>query len=507
MKQSNTVYLVLLLLLLIASTGSPAAVDEGQAQKDWVALSKLVDEYQRRLSSESYLKDSGEKFVEEWKAWAAQFEPLMKDFTARYGSSFEEVNKSFKDIQRPLEASQDIDQLFNTASRINVAEQGKRFADMTAGMAREAYGQWDNYNPEPAKMELKLNYAERALRYFRMAKALDPKSSYDDFITKAEAAVAQSQKQWKGVLKDLKWPGHNPEFAGPGDPEELAAAALKYLRNADHWSKPEYDDEHIPIAACVTANGWVVSKKVPLTGEPTQYSLDMFVAFKGTKDPDIAYGYHMVFYTAEEAGIEKGPPFRYANSRQYAKYKMLIDNVPQGGGSSDVGTAGFILRLILGLTLLVAGFVAAAPLIKGRVPQLAGICDKISPLRTQIGVTTLVVGIVCFLNALLFGFAPLSDIFPQLVAVLIGGVLSKDLLFRETSALNVSMIYESAPPRVANLAKQVGGQLNKATQRTKVLLENQRDRIAWLEQNQIPLGLLSLAAGLIHLLLGGILLL
>ena len=507
MKKSNTVYLALFLLLLLGSTSSLAAIDKAQAQKDWVAMDKLIDKQVRDMN-ESNLRKKGEKFVEEWNAWAAELEPLMKNFTTRYGSTYEEVNKSFEGIQRPLEASSDIGSLFNSASNINVAEQTKKFAGMAATMARKAYKEMEGTNLEdPSKMELKLKRAERALKFFKTAKALDPGTSYDEFISKAEDAVAESEKHGKGALKDLKWPGHNPQFVGPGDPEKLAAAALEYLRNADHWSKPEYDDEHIPIAACVTASDWGVNKKVPLTGEPTQYRLQMFVAFKGTKDPDLAYGYYMYFYTAEEAGIEKTPPFRYANS--YTNFKMLMDNVPKGGGaSSDVGAVGFILRLILGLTLLVAGFVAGATLIKERVPQLAAISDKISTFRTQIGVTALVVGIVCFLNALLFAFAPLSDLFPQLVAVLIGVVLSKELLLRETAPTQaVDADTESASSGVAKLTRQVEDQLNKTTQWSKGTLVSQRDRIVLLEQNLIPLGLVSLAAGLIHLLLGGIVLL
>jgi len=509
MKKTHTIYLIVFCFLLLDTPGLTAAIDKAQAQKDWVTMNELIDQYDRNLS-ESNLREAGEKFVDEWNAWAAQFEPFMKNFTTRYGSTLAEVNKSFAGIQRPLEASADIEQLFNSASPINVAEKAKKFADMAAGMAREAYGKWDGYKPEPSKMELKLNYAERALKFFKIAKALDPGTSYDDFISKAEAAVAESEKQGKGVLKDLKWPGHNPEFSGPGDPEKLAAAALEYLRNADHWSKPEYDDEHIPIAACVTATGWGVNKTVPLTGEPTQYRLQMFVAFKGTKDPDIAYGYHMYFYTAEEAGIEKAPPFRYANS--YANLKMLMDNVPKGGGgpSADTGTAGLLLRLILGLTLLVAGLVAATPMIKEKTiikekaKWLPGICDRLTPLRTQIGVTVLVVGMVCFLKTLVFDFAPLVDLFPQLVAVLLGGVLSKELLFRAKPAQVTSVIAEGSATGVAHMVELARDEAHKVSQFTVDILQAQQDRVAWLEQHQVNLGLLALAAGLIHLLLGGI---
>ena len=79
---------------------------------------------------------------------------------------------------------------------------------------------------------------------------------------------------------------------------------MEFLRKNPNWSKPEYDDEHLPVAACVTGKIWEVQKKT-LLGEPTQYSVDILVAFAGKKDPKIAYCYHMVFCTREEAGVSK----------------------------------------------------------------------------------------------------------------------------------------------------------------------------------------------------------
>src|SRR5210317_1256219 len=92
-------------------------------------------------------------------------------------------------------------------------------------------------------------------------------------------------------IKGREWPGHNPDFSGPGDPDKLAAAALEFLEKNPNWSRPEYDDVHIPYAASVSGADWAVSKKAPLTHQPTQYSLNILVAFKGEKNPDTAYVY------------------------------------------------------------------------------------------------------------------------------------------------------------------------------------------------------------------------
>ena len=199
-----------------------------------------------------------------------------------------------------------------------------------------------------------------------------------------------------------------------------------------------------------------------------------------------------------------------------------IDKVDGGGGSSaqgdgtsvHVGVTGILLRLILGLTLLFAGFIAAAPMInekaiiREKAKWLPVIGDRLTPYRMQIGVTVLIVGIVCFLKTLFINFAPLADLFPQLTAVLIGVVMSKELLLRETApAQGAGVDTESASQGSANLARQVRDQLNKATGLSKGILVSQQDRITWLEKNLISLGLLGLAVGLIHILLGGMLLL
>jgi len=501
MKIINIAGPVISLLLLLICTSSNAQVDKAQAQKDWTVLAELLDKYQRDLTSESYLTEKGEQFVQEWQDWSSRYETFMQEFAARYGSNREEVRAAFEGIQQPLEVSQDIGQLFGETEFIDVAKEGKRFADMTAGMGREAYGRWDGYKPEPMKMELKLNYAERALKYFSMARALDPAGSYDEFISKAETAVAQSRKEWEAVLPDLKWPGHNPAFAGPGDPDDLAEAALAYLKSADRWSKPEYDDDHIPVAACVTGKGYEVSKKAPVTQEPTQYSLNVFVAFKGTRDPDIAYGYNMVFYTAEKLGIEQSPPFMYANSRQYEKYKMLMANVQKGGARSGASSGSPLMRLLLGVVLLLTGLAASGSLIVTKVPQLASVCNQVTAYRAQIGIAALVIGILSFLKTFLFNFAPLADLIPQLAAVILGVVLGKELLMREKP---VQAAAGGGTVPEMDVAGQVKEQVDKASQATRDLLKSQQERIALLEKNLVMLGLAGLAAGLVHLLLGGL---
>ncbi len=489
------VMMVVLLWFALIGSGVAGAADAPQAAADWKTLSDLTNHYVSDLLSQSTFQKQGQAFIDDWKAWRGKFEPFFKQFTERYGTSYDQVTKAFEGVTQPLDVNQDIGSLYNSASNIDLVAQEKQIVQWAADLGRESYQRWSGLkDPDTSKMELKFDYADRAVRYFTLAAELDPQGDYASFIEQANAAREQSNADWQKVLKDLTWPGHNPQFAGPGDPDALAAAALDYLKQAESWSRPEYDDEHIPIAACVTAKDWEVYKTTAL-GAPTQYSLDCFVAFKGTQDPNIAYGYHMVFYTREDPGVEKAPPFRYANSQQYAKYKMLMANVPAmrgggggmagAGGSSVVGGGsliGWLLRLILAAALIVAGLLAASTVVKAKTAALNSAYDKLSPMTSTIGLILLIVGLVCFLRALLH-LAPLADLLPQILAVGLGLTLARDVILRQPVAATEGA--EAAPATVDFKSRS-------------------RQKLDQLATHQAALGLACLVLGVLHLLLGGL---
>lgn len=505
--------LVAAIALLLAFLVFPAAaVDKSQAQKDWKTLAGLTTQFQREFLSQSSLESSRATYLKNWQEWKKQFEQARKDFRTRYGQSPEEVQQAFAEVPQPLDVQQDIRQVVAVADSIDLARQEATIANWAVDYGRQVYNRWKNLTPDPTKVELKLDYAERALSYFTLARELDPKGDYKDFIAQAKDAVEESRPAWEKALKNLKWPGHNSDFEGPGDPDDLAEEALSFLKKHPDWTKPEYDDEHTPIAASVTGKRWEVYKEAPLTGVPTQYSLDFLVAFAGKEDPDIAYCYHMVFYTKEEAGVKKKTPFAYANSRQYAKYKMLMANVHKGSGGGGKPTAagfGFFWRMILSVTLVLAGMISAAPLIKSKVPQLSGFVDGLATQRGVLGVLALGVGLFCFLRALVFYFAPLTDLVPQAVAVLLGLMLGKELLLRRSAAPAAAEAVPTeptpsapgaAPPAAIDQAKLRAAEAAHKAQ--DILIKNQ-EKIEALERQQMPLGVLSIAAGVIHLLAGG----
>ncbi len=308
-----------------------AKPDANQAAQDWKEMAALSKEYQDNFQSQSEFKAKGATIAKAWQDWKKRFVPVRDRFRERYGESNPDIYTAFEEVPQPEGVTMPATQAAGIAFGIDLDRCEQDFADWAAGWAADALRLSNSIkNDNKEKLELKYVRAEDAVRYYKLAKLWKPGSDYDAKIKEAEAAAKEALPLWKAVLKELKWPGHNKKFAGPGEADELAAAALEFLRENPKWSAPEYDDEHIPLAACVEGDAWNVWKKAPLTEEPTQYSLAMLVAFSGKADPDLVYVYHMVFYTAEAGGVKPGLPFRYANSKQYAKFRMLKENVPAG---------------------------------------------------------------------------------------------------------------------------------------------------------------------------------
>lgn len=299
--------------------------------------------------------------------------------------------------------------------------------------------------------------------------------------------IKKQKKQWKKVLDKLDWPGKNLDFKGSGKPEVLASEALKLLRKmkeeGKNWSKPEYDDEHIPFAACVVGSDWEVHKKVPLTGVPTQYTIKMFVLFKGTQSKDIGYGYYMQFYTKEEAGVKKEPPFFYCNSRSYEKHKMLLSKAPSSAKSSSSSVMGnifgFIIRLILAVTLITGGFTASGHIFAKKLTKISKAIEILKEKNSLISIILIITGILTFVFSFL-SLSPFANILPQICAVVLG----------------LSMYTQ-------NKFVPINAKLSKSMEKANEKLELAGKKLA---PFTALLGQAAIALGLIHLLIGRVIL-
>jgi len=460
--------------LLCLSMNVFAEVNKKMAAKDWLTMEKLLDEKGQFLYQNKFEK-SPETFINNWQDFSKRFTKEWQSFSQKYGSERQALMTAFEGVDKPGEAKKEHYQLVNELTDFTVERRTKAILEWAEKAAQQNYRGWESMkDPVPEKMELKLKRVQKALKFYEAAQTLNPDGDYSDFIKKAKAGIKDVAPMIKKALEGQTWPDHNPDYAGPGDPDDIAEAALEFLRKNPQWTKPEYDDVHIPYAARVTGTDWTVWKKAPLTHQPTQYSLGMLVAFKGENDKDIAYVYHMVFYTAEENGIKKGLPIRYANSKQYAKYQMLIKNISGGistsGHRSDSSSAGGfgIWRLLMSLFLIAGGIIAANALIAGKLPQIGGVVKVLTGLVMPIGFILILLGLGGFLCNLV-RLAPHASILPQFTALALG------------------IIFIRKSPSVQKNSK-VAPILGK---------------FAFLDNMESPLGLVSIVLGFLHLIIGG----
>ena len=342
----------------------------------------------------------------------------------------------------------------------------------------------------------------------------------------------------------MGFPKNNPNWSGEGSPDELCQAALDYLKkNEQNWGDAYEDDLGPPIAASLAGSKWKVCERNILK-EPVQYRLDFKIAFSSKSGSRFAYVFHYSFYTEKKKGVAKAPPFTYCNPHQYAHYKILANRVPGSSSSSTTSGAGRIFWLALAAANIVAGLLAAAPVINKKLPQLATLYAKLTPLRNLLGVVALAIGILCFLRTTLLHFAPHADILPQLSAIVAGLFLGKELLLKkselaeqaetstgeaaagtgeaaagtgeaaegEASAAADGEAKENAAPggekveaameAAGDAADAAGEAAEKAASAAQNLLIQHKEKIERLEQHQVPVGYTCIVLGVLHLLMG-----
>jgi len=156
---------------------------------------------------------------------------------------------------------------------------------------------------------------------------------------------------------------------------------------------------------------------------------------------------------------------------------------------------GSLLWLVLGLANIVAGLLAAAPLLAVKAPQLKTVYEKLTPFRNVVGVATLVIGLASFVWALLH-LAPLSSILPQASALVVGVFLGKELLMRKPALAEASAASGAAAQKAAAAA-------DAAAAKAQELLVKYQSKVALLDLYQVPIGIACMVLGVLHLLMGG----
>ena len=325
--------------------------------------------------------------------------------------------------------------------------------------------------------------------YDKLRTNLDYALKFDPENTTAKemrAAADKDQKEKLGTIKDkiagAEWPKPFEDFAGPGNPEKLAEAAMKYLHKDE--ARRNSDDPDQTFAVIVKGD-WRSMKK-NIVGETILWGLPVWAACSNSKEKGegLCRVFSLTMITRKERNVKKEPPFTGAYTGN--SYKMLAKNIDAGGGGSSTtgGFIGFWFRILLAAATIVAGLLAAAPLLKVKVPQLGKMYDALTPLRNMLGVIILAVGALSLVRALLFcGFALFADLLPQLAAIVVGLFLGKEMIFKKPA--------------------ETGDEASKA-EKVQEKIAAYEAKIDLLEKYQVPLGIACLVLGVLHLLLGGL---
>lgn len=314
----------------IIPTGQPTRIGHSVEQKQaaWKRMDELLTDYTYFASGHG-MADKVPEYADRWARFTDEWTQFAPEFFAAYGATADLINQALQGIEVPEGARRHPHTLAADALAVDVPAKQKQIVQWADEQGTRLFAQLEaGQRNAPDRFELHLRRATRIAQLFTFAEQLAP-GAHTVELERANQLVAEFDTANLATIATVKWPGLNPQFKGTDTPDALAAAAIEFLKNHPRWSKPEYDDEHIPYIAAVRGSNWEVNKRAPLTGVPTQYRLDIVVGFKGKKNTDVLYVYQMVFYTEEAAGVAPKLPFRYANSRQYAKHQMLLANAPK----------------------------------------------------------------------------------------------------------------------------------------------------------------------------------
>ena len=486
-----------------------AAPTSEEAVKDWKninaaydSVSGIVDSY----NSPCIYNDFENNLVaiqEVEKDKLPKIKSLLDSFGKKYGTTAGAIDNNMRNLIKDAKAQNP-----DLRSSGYLYETLKKFADNITAI-RENTGKQILKEAESTLDKMSFfTESIRAKKYAEVKKQLELALKYDpnskeikeklDGIDK-EAKAAQEQIE-KG-RDEAKWPEPFKNFAGPGNQKKLAAIALEYFKNDEGWGARKENPEHC-IAVAIRGN-WGSSKK-NILGQTIQWYLPVYLAIYRDKDKDksIARVFELSMLTKEEANVEKEPPF--VGITVGDNWVMRRKNLPGGGGSGGCSASGsgffgtiFWLALVFGNIL--AGLIAAAPLLKQKVPQLNALYEKITPVANIIGVTILAVGVLSLLGAVLqlflLRFVILSNILPQVSAIAVGLFLGKELLMKKPNLEKISKVSDSD---VAKKAEEVA---ENATLKAQELLTKYDDKIALLEKYQVKIGLACIIIGVLHLFL------
>jgi len=499
--------LLITLCISIIAVSTFAAPTEEEAINDWKALAKAKETLNAKIGK--VVPDYAPNIIEtdNTKALSAlndvekndipQIQKLLEKCRTEYGKTPELMNKTVNSVvkidwnsgRHPRENFQDLYSILDKWIS-NIALAKKKKSEDLVNKAERVQDRMNSFATQQTQenFDQLQSLLENALKFDPDNKAAE--KMQETSAEKFKAAKAAINKK----IDDAKWPGHYKNFAGPGSANSLAKSAMEWLQN-DEKSRKGCKDRTFAVAV---KGDWVVAKK-NILGEPIQWGLPIYAACYNPeeKKDGVCRVFSLTILTTEGRGVKKSPPWTAVWVGNI--FKMKINNV-DGAPGTGTGFFGGIFWLGLAFGNIIAGLLAAAPLLKSKAPQLKTAYEKITPFANIIGVIILAIGLLSLLGAILqlfiLRFVIFSNIIPQLSAIAVGLFLGKEILMRKPKLENISKLSD------ADAVKKAEEAAENATAKAQELLRKYEDKINLLEKYQEKIGIACVVIGVLHLFLG-----
>lgn len=302
--------------------------EAGKAKETVLAAWQALRDERERLQPVTYKIENGQIHPNNWAAFIDELEKFEKTDSASVKEKIEYLGKICGANQDTLETSMEkllgknpsgwdwsaevkhFDKIFKAIPALR-----KDLGESVAADANQSLGMMSAFDEaiRAKKFEELKDLVKLGLRY-------DPhNATLIDLAPRVEEAAIGDAAAIEKQIAERQWPGHDKGFKGPGNPDELAKAAVEYFNST---CKPTEK----ALTACVIEPDWYCFKR-NIFGQPVQWALTFMVAIdvEGETTPDIVNLWSISFLTEENVGVEKAPPFKLAafNFKQKMKRANL----------------------------------------------------------------------------------------------------------------------------------------------------------------------------------------
>ncbi|MHC5051205.1 MAG: hypothetical protein ACYTGK_11425, partial [Planctomycetota bacterium] len=403
-----------------------------------------------RSGTEDRMIAGAEKLADKLSAFAAgtrgKATAMLESFGDSYGADREAIVASVKKIMgnNQLDVPHSPESLFDSLGRdlkeIERArtDAGKQMVDLAKRAAAT----------NAVDADRREKSFETARNCIKVALKLDPANGAAiELRGSLGAGAAAADEKAAAIIDAGTWETHSSRFQGPGDADDLAESAAKWL--AADWTK----DKDL---LAVRINGdWLVAETNVL-GQTTNWGLPIEAAFRRhtdrDADRDVAWVYSLTMVTRQ---AEQAPPWEGARVGSNRRMRASKISAPGGAGKAP----GMVPRLLLFGALLCSGLLLAGPFLTTKVAALGPVVGALRPIRPVIGVAALVLGLVFLISNLL---SPFSDLLPQAAAIVAGLFLGLELLLKKPARL--------ATAEGEDLAHKAGQKVDAAVEKTQAFL-------------------------------------